>query len=202
MPNPAAQCFSAATIQVLRFHRHKKYTSRAKPGGTLTMLAAGHTEPPPAASADGLADYEPGAVAGFHALRNLVLASQQMRQAFASRLGVSTTDTFAMGFLADEAPRTARDLAEHLGVAQSSVTAVIDRLERAGLAERRAHPTDRRALIIALTAPGTAAIADLRRATIEALGEAGPRLAADLQQVADSLAEQAERYGALPPLQH
>jgi DNA-binding MarR family transcriptional regulator len=166
------------------------------------MLAAGHTEPHTVTGADGLGDFGADAVAGFHALRNVIIASQHLRQAFAARLGVSTTDTFAMGFLAGDDPRTARDLAEHLGVAQSSVTAVIDRLERAGLAERRAHPTDRRALIIALTARGAAAVADIRRVTLEALGDMGARLAADLDAVAAAIIDQAELYSARPPLHH
>jgi DNA-binding MarR family transcriptional regulator len=120
--------------------------------------------------AEGLGGYDDDLAEGFRALREVVVASQQLRNAFANHLGVSITDTFAMGHLASDTPRTARDLAEHLGVAQSSVTAVIDRLERAGLAERHTHPTDRRALIIALTDEGRSAIADIRRWTIDALG--------------------------------
>jgi DNA-binding MarR family transcriptional regulator len=36
----------------------------------------------------------------------------------------------------------------------SSVTGIADRLEKAGLAERRAHPTDRRVKTLALTERG------------------------------------------------
>ena len=135
---------------------------------------------------------------GFRALRELVVASQQLRSAFADRLGVAITDTFAMGHLASSTPRTARDLAEHLGVAQSSVTAVIDRLERAGLAERHAHPTDRRALIVALTDSGRRAVADIRRATVDVLSEFDrrrlPALTRDLRRLAVGLGARAAEY--------
>ena len=154
-------------------------------------------------NSDGLEGIDRDLAASFRALRALVVASQQLRSAFADHLGVSITDTFAMGHLAGSTPRTARDLAQHLGVAQSSVTAVIDRLERAGLAERRPHPTDRRALIVALTDDGRAAVADIRRWTINALEgfdrKRLPALTRDLDRLAAGLATQAGEFTAENP---
>lgn len=56
-----------------------------------------------------------------------------------------------------------------LQVHPTSVTNLVDRLERAGLVERRAHPTDRRAVIAEITQEGrrvavaaAAALADVR----------------------------------------
>jgi DNA-binding MarR family transcriptional regulator len=147
---------------------------------------------------------DPELVEVFMALREVVVASQAMRNAFANSLGVSVTDTFAMGHLAGPESRTARDLAEHLGVAQSSVTAVIDRLERAGLAERHAHPTDRRALIVALTDAGRAAVEDIRRWTIKGLDvivtERRQQLTGDLQSVAEAIHAQIAPYVEAHPV--
>jgi DNA-binding MarR family transcriptional regulator len=50
-----------------------------------------------------------------------------------------------------------RDLASHFGVDASYVTSLVDDLERAGLAERRQHPTDRRVKTVSLTAGGVEA---------------------------------------------
>ena len=151
---------------------------------------------------DGLDSVERDLAAAFRALREVVVASQALRSAFADHLGVAITDTFAMGHLASSTPRTARDLAEHLGVAQSSVTTVIDRLERAGLAQRHAHPTDRRALIVGLTDAGRAAVADIRQWTIEVLRSVDrrrlPGLTADMHRLATGLASQAATYAAQP----
>ena len=157
-------------------------------------------------TSDGLEGVDKELAEAFDALRELVVASQQLRSAFADHLGVSITDTFAMGHLASSTPRTARDLAAHLGVAQSSVTAVIDRLERAGLAERHAHPSDRRALIVALTDEGRGAVANIRRRTVNALGAVDrkrlPVLTKDLQRLAAGLTTQAAEYSANKPRRH
>lgn len=71
--------------------------------------------------------------------------------------------------LAGESPIMMRDLAVRLGISARNATALIDALEDAGLVERRPHPTDRRATLVALTLDGEAAA---RRETpqIEALG--------------------------------
>src|SRR5258708_7707175 len=43
------------------------------------------------------------------------------------------------------------DLAEHTGLSTGATTAMIDRLENAGLVVRRPHPTDRRGTIVVLS---------------------------------------------------
>jgi DNA-binding MarR family transcriptional regulator len=48
------------------------------------------------------------------------------------------------------------DLAEHLRIAARSTTEVVDSLEDKGLLERQPDPHDRRATLVALTAPGQA----------------------------------------------
>jgi DNA-binding MarR family transcriptional regulator len=45
-------------------------------------------------------------------------------------------------------------IAARLGIARSTATELVRRVEEAGLVERRLHPHDRRALLVALTARG------------------------------------------------
>lgn len=69
--------------------------------------------------------------------------------------------------LLGEEPMRIRDLAERLGLAESSATRLADRLEALGLARRRADAADRRSVLLQLTASGRAharAIATRRRA--------------------------------------
>jgi len=64
------------------------------------------------------------------------------------------------------------DLAADFEVAPRSATSMIDSLETAGLVERRADPTDRRSVLVGLTADGAALMermSALRRASAEAL---------------------------------
>ncbi|WP_431277512.1 MarR family winged helix-turn-helix transcriptional regulator [Leifsonia poae] len=46
---------------------------------------------------------------------------------------------------------TAGALSEHLHISTASTTKLLDRLEKAGHIERRPHPTDRRAVTVAIT---------------------------------------------------
>ena len=69
-------------------------------------------------------------------------------------------------------PMRIGDLAARFEVAPRSATSMIDSLETLGLVERRADPTDRRSVLVGLTAEGVALmqrIGDARRASAEAL---------------------------------
>lgn len=55
---------------------------------------------------------------------------------------------------ADEPAPTARRLADLLGCDASTVTSLVDRLERHGVVSRVPHPTDRRAKVLQLTPLG------------------------------------------------
>jgi DNA-binding MarR family transcriptional regulator len=49
-------------------------------------------------------------------------------------------------------------MGERLQVHPTSITSIIDRLERAGLVERRRHPADGRTTLAAITGPGRALV--------------------------------------------
>jgi DNA-binding MarR family transcriptional regulator len=72
-----------------------------------------------------------------------------------THLKLNETDMKALRYLiasmnADVAV-TAGALSEHLHISTASTTKLLDRLEKAGRIERRPHPTDRRALTVAVT---------------------------------------------------
>ena len=69
--------------------------------------------------------------------------------------GITPPHGHALSLL-QSGPRRMRDLADHMTCDASYITAIIDRLEEAGLVERQALPTDRRVKEIALTAAGSA----------------------------------------------
>jgi DNA-binding MarR family transcriptional regulator len=52
-------------------------------------------------------------------------------------------------------------------ISSGGMTSRVDRLEKAGLAERRAHPTDRRGALVALTRKGLALIDEVVGAHVE-----------------------------------
>ncbi|MEU1369254.1 MarR family transcriptional regulator [Streptomyces sp. NPDC005803] len=86
-------------------------------------------------------------------------------------------------------PMTMRELAERMSCEPSNATFVIDKLEKQGLVERRAHPTDRRAKHLFLTATGGAA----RERLLELLAQDSPLsgLSPEQQRVLQGLLEQA-----------
>ncbi|GGT67727.1 MarR family winged helix-turn-helix transcriptional regulator [Actinomadura citrea] len=86
-------------------------------------------------------------------------------------------------------PMTMRELAERMSCEPSNATFVIDKLEKQGLVERRAHPTDRRAKLLVLTADGDV----LRERLLELLVQDSPLagLTAQQQRTLQDLLEQA-----------
>ncbi|MDG4859694.1 MarR family transcriptional regulator [Streptomyces sp. T-3] len=84
---------------------------------------------------------------------------------------------------------TMRELAERMSCEPSNATFVIDKLEKQDLVERRAHPTDRRARHLVLTAKGAA----LRERLLELLAQGSPLsgLTGAQQRALQGLLEQA-----------
>jgi DNA-binding MarR family transcriptional regulator len=56
-----------------------------------------------------------------------------------------------------------RELAHRLGLATSTVTRLVDRLEAAGLAERRSERPDRRSVLVGLSASGRESLRAVRK---------------------------------------
>jgi DNA-binding MarR family transcriptional regulator len=92
-------------------------------------------------------------------------------------LGLSAGEVNALARL--DAPLTVAQLQAATGQRASTLTGILDRLERQGLVERIANPRDRRSFLITLTRPGAKASARVQRAFAgladEALGSVSRR---------------------------
>jgi DNA-binding MarR family transcriptional regulator len=91
----------------------------------------------------------------FEELMNEVRRSQnatdRFDQAVADAMGLNRTDMRCLDVIDREGPVPAGRLAEETGLTTGAITTVLDRLERAGYARRRADPSDRRRVLVELT---------------------------------------------------
>lgn len=90
-----------------------------------------------------------------------VLMDADMTRTLAER-GLTTSRTHLLWVLHHGGPSTQRDLAAALDVSPRNVTGLVDALEETGFVRRRPHPTDRRAVLVDLTATGRAATARMQ----------------------------------------
>ena len=82
--------------------------------------------------------------------------------------GLSMARTKVLRRLHEQGPTRQNVLAADLGLSPHTITDIVDGLERAGMAERRPDPTDRRAKLVAITDAGEAGL-DVANATRERL---------------------------------
>jgi DNA-binding MarR family transcriptional regulator len=75
------------------------------------------------------------------------------RAAFARRPGVTDIEMLALVHIAEHGELAPSALAKLLGLSSGGVTALVQRLERAGHVTRKPHPTDRRSTLITLAQP-------------------------------------------------
>jgi DNA-binding MarR family transcriptional regulator len=91
-------------------------------------------------------------------LRGLTRAIQDFLVAEAKKHGLTPTEFVALIRTANGDRVTGAHLAHALGMRSSSVTGLADRLEARGLIERRAHPSDRRSVVLQATHRGRAVV--------------------------------------------
>jgi DNA-binding MarR family transcriptional regulator len=82
-------------------------------------------------------------------------------------LGLRPRELHALQHLRERGPSPQQTLVELLGIDATNLVAILNRLEDAGLIERRRDRTDRRRAIIALSARGGQLLAELDRALRE-----------------------------------
>src|SRR5437763_4461467 len=75
-------------------------------------------------------------------------ATDTVDELLAETLGINRTDARCMDILDQHGRMSAGDLAEASRLTTGAITAVIDRLERAGLARRVPDPSDRRRVLV------------------------------------------------------
>ena len=83
------------------------------------------------------------------------------RNIVAERLGLNVTDIECLGLLFHKGLATPSELAKHTGLSSGATTAMLDRLEKSGLIERRPNPEDRRGTLICIVKSGAERVAPL-----------------------------------------
>ncbi len=105
-----------------------------------------------------------------------------------------------LALLAASGPRSQQELGEVLDVNRTIMVAVIDRLEAAGLLERRRNPADRRSYALEPTEAGLAALARLGPAIKEAeAGFTAPLKTAGRKRLNELLRTLLQGFGHEPP---
>jgi DNA-binding MarR family transcriptional regulator len=104
----------------------------------------------------------------------IFLEDKKRRWAILSGLGISPQQSMAISALKPGEPLPMSALADALHCDNSNITGIVDRLEAAGLAERRADKRDRRVKAVVLTEKGERLRIEIDRRA----GEPPPRLAA------------------------
>lgn len=125
------------------------------------------------------------------ALQRATHATLQVLAAELVDLDLTPSELNALANLADGHGRTVSELGAAVGSRPTTLTGVLDRLERRGLVTRGAHAADRRAVLVKPTAPGLRVAAVIRRAVADlerrALGGLPAAAVADFRRVLDAL---------------
>jgi DNA-binding MarR family transcriptional regulator len=100
-------------------------------------------------------------------------AAQMLQAAVDARLRAAHLNWLratVLAVLGRHGPQPMQALARYQLLQSPSLSTLVDRMEQAGLVERTRHPTDRRVVLVALTAAGTdaAAVADTALAEVAA----------------------------------
>lgn len=121
-------------------------------------------------------------LAGFrHGLRRFLAASEKISR----EAGVTPQQyQVLLAIKASEASHLAiKDLAEELLIAPHAAVQLMDRLEKAGLAERRPSERDRRMVFVALTPSGEKLINELGERHLEEMLRQEPQLRSSLNRL-------------------
>jgi len=82
------------------------------------------------------------------AVRDYGIHLTLFRNAMSEWAGLNVTDMECLRLLFHKGIATPSELAKHTGLTSGATTAMLDRLEKAGLIERRPNPDDRRGTLI------------------------------------------------------
>jgi DNA-binding MarR family transcriptional regulator len=80
--------------------------------------------------------------------RELAMAVVSFQEAVARSAGMTAAERKCAGLLAERGSMTPGELAAATGLTTGAITGIVDRLARAGFAERAPHPSDRRSVIV------------------------------------------------------
>ena len=106
-------------------------------------------------------------------------------------LNVTATQAMVLRFLFDRDEVNSSELGSRTELDSATLTGILDRLEAAGIIERRPNPTDRRAIHIHLTEKGRGAGKEISRlmgvANAEFLGGLNPSEGKELRRLLDKV---------------
>jgi len=121
---------------------------------TVEILETSGEQPyDPVVASDPIAVPDPAAEA-WRLLTAVIMERKQEFPALAASFGLNPGAMHALLQLDPDVPQSMSSLAGAWKCDASNVTWLVDRLEEHGLAERRAHPSDRRIRTVALTRKG------------------------------------------------
>ena len=140
---------------------------RRAPQPDAPAAPSASTEPDPYADLDQFLPY----------LLNRVMG--RMNQLLAERLkrhGISFQEWRVLLVLANKGPRTIRTLSEDTIIPHSTLSRMLDRMQRDGLVAREVSATDARTVTVAVTAEGADLFAAIRHHGLAVLGQAAEGL--------------------------
>ncbi len=103
--------------------------------------------------------------------RSYGISNVLFRNLVGERLGLNVTDMECLGLLFHKGISTPGELARHTGLSSGAATAMLDRLEKGGMIERRRNPDDRRGTLIVLLESGARKVEPWFSAVREAQNE-------------------------------
>lgn len=129
----------------------------------------------------------PDLVQTWQQLMGLVLEQRFRWAEVADELGITQAGLRALLAIDPDRPQSMRELATAMNCDPSYITAMIDDLERAGLAARQPSATDRRVKTVVLTRRGTAALSTARDGLLAPPPQLAQLTKAEQQQLAQLL---------------
>ena len=97
---------------------------------------------------------------------DMVASLERAVHAVGLRIGTNQAEAHVLARLA-RGPATLAELHHSFGHKRSTLTAVVDRLEAKGLVRRHQNPSDRRSVVVALTAAGRPVARQARQTVTE-----------------------------------
>lgn len=135
-----------------------------------------------------MAEVRPELQIMLESMRRVVVSSERLRTQMADHLGLALGEVIILSLVGYPDPVTPTELAVALGRNASTITAAIDRLETAGMIERRSHPRDRRKTILVVSEEGERALSWLRDLSVRAFGEHSPDALIDMTKTFEDAA--------------
>jgi DNA-binding MarR family transcriptional regulator len=132
----------------------------------------------------GVVDADPLLVETWQKLMGFVLEQRFRWAEVSAELGITQPGLRALLAIDPHEPQSMRELATAMNCDPSYITAMIDDLERAGLAVRQPSPADRRVKTVVLTPRGITALQTARDGLLSPPAQLAQLSAADQQQLA------------------